>query len=396
LKLDFDIAPDERDVNGGKRRFADLNRINLLSIEGAGTKNKEASLMIQCLAYGMMRKWGVPAPHCNHLNVYVNGKFHGVYQNAEVVSDGRFLKHAFEDDEGTLYEASSGCPPYRDSSATLQYEPAAGDRFVYPYSPVEAPASLASLNAQYEVIEYPEANADAAGGAGNLPSEEPEKPADMTRDEWSVVSHPEKSAHAEAELIPLLKCGDVDTTPNDEDFKACIQEWIDLPEWLDTLAGESVMPTVESFMVMRNYYLYFHPEEDAPHGGRFRLYSWDYDTVFHRQACYPSDCNPFTSVAGWYVPNPRAALALRLQAVFKTEYCAALERFVAEAFVPELVDQMASVVRPSIDLVQGGFLNKDGNPVVSPEEWQSEVDTIRTFIETRKVQVQAQIDQACD
>jgi hypothetical protein len=352
--------------------------------------------MIQCLAYGMMRKWGVPAPECNHLQVYVNGKLYGVLQNAEVTKDGRYLKHAFPDDEGTLYEASSGCPPYRDSSAQLGYEPAAGDRFVYPYSPVEAPSSLASLNAQYEVIQYPGDNDEGEGGAGNLPAEEPAKPADMTRDEWSVVSHPEKSAHAEAELIPMLKCGDVDTTPSDEDFKDCIQDWLDVPEWLATIAGESVMPTAESFMVMRNYYLYFHPDADAPHGGRFKLYSWDYDTVFHRQACYPSDCNPFTAVAGWYVPNPRAALALRLQSVFKTEYCAALARFVAEAFRPELVDEMANVLRPSVELIQGGFINSDGNPVVSPEEWQAEVDTIREFIETRRVGVQAQIDAACN
>jgi spore coat protein CotH len=185
------------------------------------------------------------------------------------------------------------------------------------------------------------------------------------------------------------------TTPDDDDFKACIQDWLDVPEWLDTLAGESVMPTVESFMVMRNYYLYFHPELGAPHGGRFKLYSWDYDTVFHRQTCYPSNCNPFTSVAGWYVPNPRAELALRLQSVFKAEYCASLSRFVTEAFRPELVDEMANVLRPSIELVQGGFVNKDGNPVVSHEEWQSEVDTIRDFIETRAVTVQAQIDAEC-
>jgi spore coat protein CotH len=395
MKLDFDIAPGERDLNGGKRRFADLNRLNLLSIEGSGIKNKEASLMIQCLAYGMMRKWGVPAPQCNHLNVYVNGKFHGVFQNAEVVADGRYLKHAFDDDDGTLYEASSGCPPYRDSNAKLQYEETAGDRFVYPYSPVEVPATVPAINASYEVIEYAEADDGAAGG-GNVPTEEPVKPAEMSRDEWSVISHPEKSAHAEAELIPMLKCGDVDTTPDEAEFKACIQEWIDLPEWLDTLAGESVMPTVESFMVMRNYYLYFKPDAEAPHGGRFVLYSWDYDTVFHRQACYPSDCNPFTSVAGWYVPNPRAALALRIQNAFKAEYCAALNRFVSEAFRPELVDEMANVLRPSIDLVQGGFINKDGNPVVSVEDWQAEVDTIREFIVNRTVEVQAQIDAACN
>jgi hypothetical protein len=252
------------------------------------------------------------------------------------------------------------------------------------------------INAAYEVIEYPESEDGAAGG-GNVPSEEPAKPADMSRDEWSVVSHPEKSAHAEAELIPMLKCGDVDSTPDEGDFKACIQEWIDVPEWLATLAGESVMPTVESFMVMRNYYLYFKPDAEAPHGGRFILYSWDYDTVFHRQACYPSDCNPFTSVAGWYVPSPRAALALRVQEAFKTEYCAALNRFVSEAFRPELVDQMASVLRPSVDLVQSGYINpKDGSPVVSVEAWQAEVDAIREFVVNRTVQVQAQIDAACN
>jgi hypothetical protein len=406
LKLDFDIAPDERDVNGGKRRFADLNRMNLLSIEGAGVKNKEATLMIQCAAYEMMRSWGVPAPRCNHLKVYVNGKLYGVMQNAEVVADGRYLQHGFEDGDGTLYEASSGCPPYRDSKGQLQYEDTANGKFVWPYSPVGAPAtappeqaaqSISALDAQYEVIEYEDTPSGEGGQGGQGGMEIPaEKPADMSRHEWSVVSHPAKSAHAEAELIPMLKCGDETTTPDEAEFKACIQEWLDLDEWLKTLAGESVMPTLESFMVMRNYYLYFEPDEAAPHGGRFKLWSWDFDTVFNRQACYPSDCNPFTAVAGWYVPNPRAKLALRLQSAFKAEYCEALNRFVTEVYTPDLIDRTEQVLEPAVDLIKGGYINNKGQPVVTPEEWHTAVDGVRQYIIERKAQVQGQIDAACN
>lgn len=398
MKLDFDVAPGEGDRISGKRRFAGLNRVNLLSVEGQGIKNKEASLMMQCLAYRTLREAGGVAPRCNHLNVIVNGEYYGLMQNVEPVSDRRFMRNAFDDRDGTLYEASSGCPPYRDSMAKLQYEAEAGDEFVYPYSPVAVPDDVPGLHAAYEVLETgprsPEPTGE--GGAPNAPDPvPPEKPADMSLDEWSVVSHPERSAHAEAELIPMLKCGDETTTPDRDDFAACIREWIDVDEWLTTVAAESITPTLESLMVMRNYYLLFRADPAAPHGGRFILYSWDLDTAFHRQACYPSDCNPFESVAGWYVPNPRASLLLRLQRVFEAEYCGHLRRILAEAYRPELVDEMAAVLRPHIPLVQAGFLGPEGEPVVTPDEWEREIATIRDFIGNRRAIVQGQIDAEC-
>ena len=62
-------------------RFHDLNRLNLLSVES------DPTLMGQCLGYRLTREVGVPAPRCNHVELWVNGDFYGVASNAEEADD---------------------------------------------------------------------------------------------------------------------------------------------------------------------------------------------------------------------------------------------------------------------------------------------------------------------
>jgi hypothetical protein len=334
-EADIDPADDEK-----RRRFADLNRINTLSVES------DPSLMIQCLAYKFARNFGVPSPRCNHLKVYVNDEFYGLMQNVEEVDTGRFLKHYFGTTDGALYECSGGCDrvlpdgnvvTFSDSLADLRYY---GDEFEEPY--------LSSYN----------------------PQRGQENPTD--------------------ELIPMLECGDDETTPDDEQFRECISEWIDVEEWLKVLALESVMPTLESFMVARNYYLYFHPDLEAPHGARFLLYSWDYDTAMHRQSCSPPECDPFTAVAGWYTGNQRPRLAQRLTRVFKAEYCAAMTQFLDEVYVPEVVDELAASIEQGIDVM----LDQD-DPLYDFESWQAEVLTARDFVIARSASAREQVETGC-
>ncbi len=345
FKLSFDDRLEEDQVDDDtettkRRRFAGLNRLNTLSVED------DPSLMIQCLAYKYARNFGVPAPRCNHLLVYVNDEFYGLMQNVEEVDDGRWLDHYFGTTRGALYENSGGCDrilpngdvvTFSDSLADLRYY---GDEFAGPY--------LSAYNPQRE-------------------QENPEE-----------------------ELIPMLKCGDDDATPDDDDFKACISDWIDVGEWLDLIAVESVMPTLESFMVARNFYLYYHPDLEAPKGARFLLYSWDYDTAFHKQSCTPSDCDLFTAVTGWYTGNERPRLAQRLVRVFKDEYCDSLRRFIDDAFSPEVVDDMAAGIERGVDVM----LEQD-EPLYSSEQWQSEISAIRDFVSERREAARQQVDEHC-
>lgn len=247
---------------------------------------------------------------------------------------GRFLAHHFGTSEGLLIEASGGCG-HEDGNATLAYKGAN-------FSDYQDPPA-------YKIERSTE-------------------------------------AEAEASLIPMLQCADASQTPDDQAFTTCIQEWVDIAEWIRVIAADSLMPNLEALMMLRNYYLYFHPDASAPHGGRFILYEWDLDTTFHRATLYPSNCDPMTAVADWYGPlNSRPALVKRLTTVFGAELCAAMNEFLATVYDPSLVDEMASVIEP-------GMID---DPTDTQQAWQAEVDAIRSFIASHETELQGQIAATC-
>lgn len=353
FKLDFNGAlPPVSDGDGGAappdRRFAGETKISVLSLEG------DHSLLVQALAYKLMRDWkDVPSPRCNHLKIYVNDVYYALIQNVEEVDDSRFIKHVFKktEDDGALYSCSGGCG-YDDSFADLEYY---GDSF-----------------ADYQM---------------------PKKYEPLRK-----VNAPEN------ELIPMLKCGDAKTTPDDAAFKACISDWIDVNEWLKLIAAESLMPTLQSFLgAKRNFYLYFKTDAEAPHGGRFQIYSWDYDAALLHESCYPSNCDPFTAVTGWYGPaGIRAKLATRLTTVFRSQYCTLMNSFLRDVYRPEKVDELAAAIEPVIAGESFSFADgttSTGEKVkrdpLTPQEWQAEVAKIRDFIVSHGAKAQAQVDAAC-
>lgn len=332
FKLDFQTLLGTA-TGPARRRFADNNQLNTLSIE------KDPSHMIQCLSYKMMRDFGLPAPYCNHLKVYVNGAYYGLMESVEDPDVGRFHAHHFGEMTGETYEGSpsqgdcAGAERFSDSAAKLLY----------------SGATFSSYTSQYKI----------ARGT---------------------------TATAEAHLLPMLKCADATQTASDATFKTCISEWLNVDAWLKQIAAESLMPTMESFMVQRNFILYFVPDAAAPNGGRFQLSSWDLDVSFHTAKCYPSSCDPFTATAAYYGPGgTRAKLATRLTTVFRAEYCAAMKSFLGTVYKSTAVDEMSKVI-------ESGMTN---DPSTSSSAWQSEVTTMRNFVNSHGTSAMTQVTAAC-
>jgi hypothetical protein len=332
FKLDFQKMLGTA-TGTARRRFADINRLNTLSIEV-----NDDSHMLQCLAYKYLRDFGNPAPYCNHLKVYVNGTYYGLMENIEEPEIGRFQAHHFGGTTGETYEGSpsqsdcSGGDRFSDSQAKLLY----------------SGATFSSYTGQYKI----------------------------TRG---------STATAEAHLLPMLKCGDATQTPDDATFKTCIQEWLDVKEWLREIAAESLMPSVESFMVERNFLLYFVPDSAAPHGGRFQLSSWDLDVSFDKASCYPSSCDPFTATAGYYGPaGTRAKLATRLTTAFKSDYCTIMKDFLTNVFKPATVDAMSTVIMP-------GF----PDPVTSTAQAQTRISALKNWVMTHGASAMTAVNSAC-
>ena len=68
-------------------------------------RGKDATHIITCLAYALFAAAEYPAPLCNFANVSVNGELQGAYIHIEAIKK-RFLKRAFGDSSGSLYEAT--------------------------------------------------------------------------------------------------------------------------------------------------------------------------------------------------------------------------------------------------------------------------------------------------
>lgn len=319
MKVEFKKLIPSPGPTEDERRFADLNQINLLSVE------KDTSIMLQCMSYELMRGLGVKAPRCNHINVVINGELYGVMQSVEKTNDARFLKHQFGDNDGHLFGGSTSCELENPYGTSLEYE---GDTFTGDY--------LKS----YEIVR---------GDVGD----------------------------AEKELLPMFKCGDETATPDDEEFKACIADWIDVDEWLRVIAGESLIPQLESFIgARRNAYFYFLPDATAPHGGRFVVWGWDYDTGLQRATCNPSKpggvgCDPFKAVAKWFdLPGTRPKLVTRLTRVFKAQYCEIMQSFLDTVYNPDLVDTRASAMDAAMQ----------GNVAPDYATWKPEVAKMRDYM----------------
>jgi hypothetical protein len=320
----------------GNRRFADLNRVNILSLEG------DSAHMLQCLGYRMMRDVGIPAPRCNFVKVFINDDYYGLLENVEQVNKG-YVRRRFGNSNGFIYAGSpsqseQACGGFSDSRARLQYS---GD-------------SWSSYSSQYLLVKG-------------------------------------TSADAMSNLVPMLKCGDATQTPDDNAFRSCISDWIDVQEWLRVIAAETVMPELESFIgYYRNIYLYFKPDPAAPNGGKFVVWPWDIDTSFNKQACYPSctatSQNVLTSVSSFYGPaGTRAPLVQRLTTVFRAEYCAAMTEFASVAMKPSTIDAWANVMEPGMS----------GEPNHSSAEWQMAVSKLRTWVQDRAAAVPTMIQSAC-
>lgn len=331
FKLDLQVL----DTPGpaGKRRFADLNRVNILSNEDDHTH------ILQCVGYKALRDFGVPAPRCNLVKVYLNDQYYGLLENVEQVNRG-FLRRHFGTNSGSLYGASmsndggtksgSTCTgAFQDSQARLGY---IDDKF-------------SSYMSQYQLTSA-------------------------------------TAADAEQNLIPMLKCG---ATANDADFQTCISQWLDVTEWLKVIAAESVMPELQSFVgYYRNYYLYFKADSSSPNQGRFVVWPWDLDTSFNQESCSPSSCDPLTAVDSLYRAS-RAKLVTRLTTVFRSEYCTQLKAFLADVFKPSLVEELAKTAEP-------GMAN---DPTDNTAAWQTAVSALTSYIPTRAAAAQISINTIC-
>ncbi len=79
------------------RRYYGLEKMNL------NGEHNDPCIMRAKTGWDLLRKAGVAAPRANHVQVYINGMYYGLYINVEHIDD-RFVKSRFGDNDGNLFK----------------------------------------------------------------------------------------------------------------------------------------------------------------------------------------------------------------------------------------------------------------------------------------------------
>jgi spore coat protein CotH len=79
------------------RKWHDLEKLNL------NGEHNDPSIMRSKLSWDLLRAMNIPAPRSNHVRLYINGNYHGLYINVEHI-DEEFADSRFDNQDGNLYK----------------------------------------------------------------------------------------------------------------------------------------------------------------------------------------------------------------------------------------------------------------------------------------------------
>lgn len=79
------------------RKYYSVEKLNL------NGEHNDPSVIRSKLAWNLLRKMNVPAPRANHVEVYINRKYYGLYINVEHI-DENFVKSRYGNNNGNLFK----------------------------------------------------------------------------------------------------------------------------------------------------------------------------------------------------------------------------------------------------------------------------------------------------
>ncbi|HWR75442.1 MAG TPA: CotH kinase family protein, partial [Bacteroidales bacterium] len=109
-------------TEGGK--YYGVEKLNL------NGEHNDPSVMRSKLMWDILRKWEIPAPRANHVRVYINGNYYGLYLNVEHI-DEEFVLSRFGNKDGNLYKCLYPADLAYLGADPDSYKLMSGDRPVY-------------------------------------------------------------------------------------------------------------------------------------------------------------------------------------------------------------------------------------------------------------------------
>ncbi len=93
-------------------------------------EHNDPTVMRSKVMWDILRKWDIPAPRANHVRVYINGNYHGLYINVEHI-DEEFALSRFGNKDGNLYKCLWPADLAYRGTDPDSYRIWAGERWVY-------------------------------------------------------------------------------------------------------------------------------------------------------------------------------------------------------------------------------------------------------------------------
>lgn len=106
------------------RHFYGLEKLNL------NGEHNDPSVIRSKIAWDLYRDFGIPAPRANHVEVYINGDYYGLYINVEHI-DEEFVESRFKNKDGNLYKCLWPADLDYKGTDPEDYKYTQGDRRVY-------------------------------------------------------------------------------------------------------------------------------------------------------------------------------------------------------------------------------------------------------------------------
>ena len=357
FKLEFDHYDSGRTYYG-------LDKLSLNNII------QDTTYMKDYLTYQMMGAFGVDAPLCSHVYITVNGQDWGLYLAVEGVEDG-FLRRNYGSDSGELYKPDSmsfgggrGNGREFDMKNVMDFS----ENGAFPSPPEAQPFDSTQNTSESE-------RHRGGGPSGGMGSDDVNlRYIDDDPDSYSNIFQNAKTDITKADQARLI--ASLKALSEGESLEGVL----DIDKVLRYFVVHNFVRNGDSYTgsMVHNYYLY---EEE----GRLSMIPWDYNLAYgtFQGGDAGSEVNaPIDTPVSGGDSRPMVDWIFDSQE-YTALYHQYFQEFLETVDIAGLIDTAAELIAP--------YVEKDPTRFYSYEEFETGVETLRTFCRLRAESIAGQL-----
>lgn len=357
FKLEFDHYDSGRTYYG-------LDKLSLNNII------QDTTYMKDYLTYQMMGAFGVDAPLCSYVYITVNGQDWGLYLAVEGVEDG-FLRRNYGSDSGELYKPDSmsfgggrGNGREFDMKNVMDFS----ENGAFPSPPEAQPFDSTQNTSESE-------RHRGGGPGGGMGSDDVKlRYIDDDPDSYSNIFQNAKTDITKADQARLI--ASLKALSEGESLEGVL----DIDEVLRYFVVHNFVRNGDSYTgsMVHNYYLY---EEE----GRLSMIPWDYNLAYgtFQGGDAGSEVNaPIDTPVSGGDSRPMVDWIFDSQE-YTTLYHQYFQEFLETVDIAGLIDTAAELIAP--------YVEKDPTRFYTYEEFETGVETLRTFCRLRAESIAGQL-----